>query len=160
MASLKCSHCGFGIHYGGMPNGIEYTAISQDLWNKYSNTDKLIICYVTEGNGDFLTVWKCPQCGCIHIMDGFQAFVKQAFGSCDEPMEIESARKYVVLIDYLLEETADRNWTAAQFMQSGEYPNDQFFYAMVGDAGVIVYEDADCSTPLRRYKAIETVMED
>ena len=30
MASLKCSHCGFGIHYHDEPNGVEYTALSQE----------------------------------------------------------------------------------------------------------------------------------
>lgn len=46
MASLKCSHCGFRIHYHDEPNGIEYTALSQKLWDLFSDTDKPIARYV------------------------------------------------------------------------------------------------------------------
>ncbi len=43
MAGLKCSHCGFGIHYHPEPNGVEYTALSQELWDSFSKTDKPIV---------------------------------------------------------------------------------------------------------------------
>ena len=159
MASLKCSHCGFGIHNHGYANGIEYEAYPLDLWNEYSNVDKPILEYAPLGDEDYLTVWRCPDCGCIHLFNGNDAFLRQAYVPCDIQSDLTGARQYLVFIDYLRDKVFDAKWTAAQFMQSGKYPNDQFFYAIVGDAGVIVYEDADCSTPLRRYKAIETIIE-
>ena len=159
MASLKCSHCGFGIHYHSEPNGIEYYAYSRDLWNANANTDKSIVSF-TEDSEDFLIVWRCPECGCIHVFGGYSFRLKRAYSPCDNEIALKSARKYLVFVDYLRDKVFDEEWTAAQFMQSGKYPNDQFFYALVGDDGVIVYEDADCSTPLRRYKAIDTIMKD
>ena len=159
MASLKCSHCGFGIHYHDEPNGIEYEAYSQEMWENFSICDKPIISF-TDDSKDFLILWRCPECGCIHAFNAYGTRLRQAYIPADDEIVLESARKYLVFVDYLRDKVYDEKWTAAQFMQSGKYPNDQFFYAMVGDAGVIVYEDADCSTPLRRYKAIETVMED
>ena len=157
MASLKCNRCGFGIHYHDDANGVEYVAYSQDMWDGLSETDAPIVSY-TDENKDFLFVWQCAKCGCIHAMNGSTWRVTRAYVPTNEEIALESARKYLVFIDYLRDKVFDEEWTAAQFMQSGEYPNDQFFYAMVGDDGVIVYEDADCSTPLRRYKAIATVM--
>ena len=160
MASLKCSQCELGIHYNEQPNGIEYTAFSQDLWRDNSDSDKPIVEYIPFGNEDFLIVWRCPECGCIHAFNGYSCSLKQAYATTDEEIALESARKYLVFIDYLRDKVFDEEWSAAQFMQSGKYPNDQFFYAMVGDNGVVVYEDADCLKPLRRYKAIKTIMEE
>ena len=160
MASLKCNRCGFGIHYHDYPNGVEYTAFSHDLWGDNSDSDKPIVEYIPFGNEDFLIVWRCPECGSIHCFNGYSCSLKQAYVPTNDEIALKSARKYLVFIDYLRDKVFDEEWTAAQFMQSGEYPNDQFFYAKVGDAGVIVYKDADCSTPLRRYKAIDTIMED
>ena len=158
MASLKCSHCGFGIHYHDYPNGIEYEAYSQDMWEAFSDANKRIVSF-TDDSDDFLIVWRCPECGCIHAFNGYNAFIKQAYAPCVEDVALVDSRKYLVFIDYLRDKVFDEEWSAAQFMQSGKYPNDQFFYAMVGDNGVVVYEDADCLKPLRRYKAIETIME-
>ena len=158
MASLKCSHCGFGIHYHDEPNGIELYAFSQKLWNFNLKTDKPIVSF-TESDEGFLIVWRCPECDCLHVFKGYEPRIKQAYAPSDDLFPLMSAEKYLFFVDSLRDKVFDEEWTAAQFMQSGEYPNDQFFYAKVGDAGVIVYEDADCSTPLRRYKAIETVME-
>ena len=158
MASLKCSLCSFGIHYHDCPNGIEYEAYSQEMWKAFSDANKQIISF-TDDSDDFLIVWRCPGCGCVHTFNGYSSCLKQAYAPCVDNVILVNARKYLVFIDYLRDEIYERHWSAAQFMQSGKYPNDQFFYAMVGDNGVVVYEDAACSKPLRRYKAIETSME-
>ena len=156
MASLKYSHCGFGIHYHDEPNGVEYTAISQELWNSFAETDKPIVRYVLDGNDDFLCIWRCPECGCIHIFEAYRPVFKQAYIPCDNGAISTEARKYLVFIDLLFEDISERGLTAKEFSNVGEYPADSFFYTMIDNENVIVYSDEACTKEIRKYEAIET----
>ena len=156
MASLKCSHCGFGIHYHDEPNGVEYTALSQELWNSFSETDKPIVRYVLDGNDDFLCIWRCPKCGCIHTFEAYRPIFKQAYIPCDDVAIHTESKKYLVFIDFLFEDVSERGLTAEQFINNGKYPTDSFFYAMISNECVIVYSDEACTKEIKKYKSIET----
>lgn len=159
MASLKCSYCGFGIHYHDEPNGVQYTAISQELWDSFSYTDKPIVRYVLDGNDDFFCVWRCPECGCIHTLEAYRPTFKQAYIPCGEDVVLTEARKYLVFIDYLFEDISERGLTAEDFAKIGKHSTSSFFYAMIADNGIITYEDEICTKPLNNYTAIETKAE-
>ena len=156
MASLKCSHCGFGIHYHDEPNGVEYTALSQELWNSFSETDKPIVRYVLDGNDDFLCIWRCPECGCIHTFEAYRPIFKQAYIPCDDVAIYTESKKYLVFIDFLFEDISERGLSAKEFANGGKYSSDSFFYAMINNECVIVYSDETCTKEIRKYKAIET----
>lgn len=156
MASLKCNNCGFGIRYHDEPNGIEYTAFSVELWNTFAKTDKPILRYVLDGDDDFLCIWRCPECGCIHTFEAYHSTLKQAYAPCVENVTPAVARKYRVFIDYLFDDVAERDLSAEEFDNSGEYPTDSFFYAMVADNSVIVYADEACTKPLKYFTAIKS----
>ncbi|GEM_PF-4414843 len=159
MASLKCSQCGFGIHYHDEPNGIQYIAISQELWNSFSGTDKPIVRYVLDGNDDFLCIWKCPECGCIHTFKAYRAIFKQAYIPCDDVVIPTTARKYLIFIDFLFEDISERGLTAETFAISGKYRTDGFFYAMITEKEIILYEDEHYTKSLKYFTAIETKTE-
>ena len=156
MASLKCSHCGFGIHYHDEPNGVEYTALSQDLWNSFSKTDKPIVRYVLDGNDDFLCIWRCPECGCIHTFEAYRPIFKQAYIPCDDVAIYTESKKYLVFIDFLFEDISERGLSAKEFANGGKYSSDSFFYAMINNECVIVYSDETCTKEIKKYKSIET----
>ena len=156
MASLKCSHCGFGIHYHDEPNGVEYTALSQDLWNSFSKTDKPIVRYVLDGNDDFLCIWRCPECGCIHTFEAYRPIFKQAYIPCDDVAIYTESKKYLVFIYFLFEDISERGLSAKEFANGGKYSSDSFFYAMINNECVIVYSDETCTKEIKKYKSIET----
>ena len=156
MASLKCSYCGFGIHYHDEPNGVEYTALSTELWNLFSETDKPLVLYVLDGNDDFLCIWRCPECGCIHTFEAYRPIFKQAYIPCNDVSIPTDARKYLVFIDFLFEDISEKGLTAKEFANEGEYSSDSFFYTMINSESVIVYSDETCTKEIRKYKAIET----
>lgn len=156
MASLKCSHCGFGIHYHDEPNGVEYTALSQELWNSFSKTDKPIVRYVLDGNDDFLCIWRCPECGCIHTFEAYRPIFKHAYIPCDDVAIYTESKKYLVFIDFLFEDISERGLSAKEFANGGKYSSDSFFYAMINNECVIVYSDETCTKEIRKYKSIET----
>ncbi len=86
MASVKCSKCGYGIHYHGEPNGIEYIFILNADWkaitsscltpkNKGLDTNKeypkLFQSDTIEEDfpGAVHKYWKCPKCGSLFFFD-------------------------------------------------------------------------------------------
>lgn len=157
MASLKCSHCGFRIHYHDEPNGIEYTALSQKLWDLFSDTDKPIARYVLDGNDDFLCIWRCPECGCIHSFEAYRPLFKQAYVPCENASISTTARKYLVFVDFLFEDISEKGLTAQEFVTVGKkYSTNNFFYAMISSESFIVYCDETCTQAIKKYKAIVT----
>ena len=84
---------------------------------------------------------------------------KQAYITCDSVGTPNGARKYLVFIDFLFEDVSERGLTAEEFANSSKYLSDSFFYAMVADNSIIVYEDEACTKPSKYFKAIETMTE-
>ncbi len=154
MASLKCSHCGEGIHYHGEPIGVELRAISQELWDMFSSTDKPIICYLLDGNDDYCLIWKCPECGCLHVFEGYSAKVWHSYFFTDADIDITSARKYLVFSDYLFYDVSEADMTASEFFGKADYDSDNFFYALINENGIITYSDDACTKELKRFAVI------
>ncbi len=48
MASLKCSKCGYGIHYHDEPNGTEWIAFELNTWEKLLSSQKEISSYKSD----------------------------------------------------------------------------------------------------------------
>lgn len=86
MASVKCSKCGFGIHYHGEPNGTEYIFISKADWEEITSSRFKSGEKVFDGERDYPKLfrsdtieedfptavrkfWKCPKCGAILFFD-------------------------------------------------------------------------------------------
>lgn len=69
MASLKCSFCGKGIHYHGIPNGIKYIFCSLSDWQTLENENLNADCLELEHYEKFIKAWKCPKCGTFAFFD-------------------------------------------------------------------------------------------
>ncbi len=156
MASLKCNNCGYGIHYNDEPSGIEYTAISMKLWNMFSKTDKPILRYLLDGDDDYLIIWKCPECGCVHAFNGYSPMLAQAYIPCKQDFDVVSATKYIVFIDYLFEDISEKGLTADEFLSNSNYDSNRLCYALISNNGIVVYRDEECTDEERRYIAIPT----
>ena len=48
MASLKCSKCGYGIHYHDEPNGTEWIEFELNTWEKLLSSQKEISSYKSD----------------------------------------------------------------------------------------------------------------
>lgn len=86
MASVKCSNCGFGIHYHGEPNGTEYVYISSIDWTEITSScfnsrkkfldantgyPKLFRSDTIEEDfpAAIKKFWKCPKCDSLLFSD-------------------------------------------------------------------------------------------
>ena len=154
MSGLKCSGCGGSIRYHGEPNGIELTAISQEMWNTFSSTDKPIICYLLDGNDDYFLIWRCPECGCLHAFEGYSPKVWHAYFFTDTAPDMTSARKYLIFSDDLFYDISEVNMTASVFWEKADYDSDNFFYALINENGIVTYRDEACTEELKRFAVI------
>ena len=79
MASLKCSKCGNGIHYHDEPNGTEWIAFETDTWNYLCSSSISISAYETTAKSGWYTIWKCKDCGTLHIFNGLDVNLDKVY---------------------------------------------------------------------------------
>lgn len=155
MASLKCANCGFGIHYHNEPNGTEFIAISQNLWDTFSNTDKPIVRYLLDGNDDYYNIWKCKQCGCIHIFRAGAADLKKSYIQGDGIIDTTAAKKYFVFEDTLFEDIAEKGLNSIQFFEYLHQNPTNFCYALASAETIVLYSDQYCNNEIRKYISLK-----
>lgn len=63
MASLKCSFCGNGIHYHGIPDGTKYIFCTLENWQEIEKQNLRSDEIELENYEKFTEAWKCPKCG-------------------------------------------------------------------------------------------------
>lgn len=153
MASLKCNNCGTGIHYHNTPCGIEYTLIPVEIWNCYLNKD-MTICKITlDVPNSYLTVWRCPECGCLHIFEGASTKLQSVYiPSKNESSDI-SGKKYCVFDDYTFETIAENDITPNAYENSDEYPS--HCYAIIDDDYIYLSDNKDFINITDIFKSIK-----
>ena len=156
MASLKCNNCGYGIHYHDEPDGTEHFAISFSTWEWYLLEGKSIIRSFLDGPQDYLTIWRCKECGCLHTFPAHSVMVKRAYAPCeyDPAAEIINGIKYRIFDDYLFDAVTEDNITAKDFDSSNKHG--ACYYAMIGDNYIYLYDDAKFQRVTKCFQAIIT----
>ena len=141
MASLKCNHCGYGIHYNDEPDGTEYMVIPFSTWDTFSTTDKPICRYILDGNQDYLIIWKCSNCGCLHIFIAGEAKISGAYIPDEKKhvSQIPTGKKYHVFADYVYEVIAESGISAKEYESSNEYPS--HYYAIINNDYIYLSEN-------------------
>lgn len=155
MASLKCSQCGFGIHYHDEPNGVELTAIPLDTWKKFFLTDKPIVRYNLDGPQDYLIIWKCPQCQCFHIFMGSSTIVKKAYALNSEVTNFINGIKYIIFNDYDFDDISEKGLTATDYKKCQDDYNAK--YLVVNENYLYICSDINFQNIEKIYKAIENM---
>ncbi len=127
MAGLKCSHCGEGIRYHDMPNGIEHTVFTMKNWEKIvstvydPNNERMHEEWNTPGpylyradtiwedfEDDYFVAWVCPHCGTIAVFDNSGLHVRAVYTPISDSIPVDrNADKYVVFSDYVWEEISE-----------------------------------------------------
>ena len=79
MASLKCSKCGHGIHYHDEPDGTEWIAFEKNVWNELCCSSKEFSSFTSETENGWYSVWKCSECGSIHVFKTNSIYLMKAF---------------------------------------------------------------------------------
>ena len=123
MASLKCSKCGFGIHYHGEPDNTEYIMIKETDWfnitkNIFDPKNKIMkdgypMLFRSDTIEDefsdcFIKFWICKRCGTLAIFDGI--YVDSVYAPTEDKVPVDKHSKmYIVFSDYLWDEITEHS---------------------------------------------------
>ena len=159
MAILECNNCGFCIHYHDLPNVTEYEAITYTTWDMFKDTDLPIVRYTLDGPKDYLRIWKCLECGCMHVFDQ-KWWVKKAYVPYNHNiLHVDyftippKGIKYYLFSDLVSEPIWEDDITAKEYEKNKKYPRCDF--AVINDEFIYVFSDRECTDVIRGFKAIE-----
>ncbi|MCM1578387.1 MAG: hypothetical protein NC078_06285 [Ruminococcus sp.] len=153
MGSLKCSGCGFGIHYHSEANGIEYSAVPFDDWQTYRKSATPVICFVSDKDSPWIIFWKCPECGTFHKFDEHWHVDKVYKPDFDDRTPCTDGEKVYLFSDFLLDwEIGEEELTASQFENSPNYGRTLF--AVLTNENMSVFSDRECTRFLLKFKAV------
>lgn len=149
MSSLQCSNCKYGMHCTEYPNDIERYAFPLDDWKKLVTTDLPIVRYMLDGPQSYLTIWECPECGCLHLFKADDVKVEKAF----KPVSLSflpnpDAEKYILFDSAHYEPIAESGITGA------EYDGISHRYFSFTDNIAVISDDENFSENSIYYEAV------
>lgn len=158
MGSLKCSGCGFGIHYHDEPNGIQYSAVPLDKWEMYKKTNTPVMCFVSDIDNSWIIMWKCPECGAFHRYDEHWRVSTAYKPDFDDRVPDISGTRLILFSDFLFDYTiGEEDLTASQFEESSHYKRTLF--AILNDESISVFSNRECTRFLLKFKSIPILNE-
>lgn len=157
MASLECSKCGNGIHYHGLPEGIEYTYCNWHEWEKImvsrTSSDELDIKY----EKSLIKAWKCPACGAMAFFENCR--VTEVFAPDDNKshnLNIVQEGEYGVLFDdFLWDEITEAGVSAQDILD--EYSG--YYWIKKDNRNLLLFADREMRECLASYTKIEIAVE-
>ena len=139
MASLKCCKCGYGIHYHDEPNGTEWIAFELNTWEKLLSSQKEISSYKSYTASGWYSIWKCSECGTLHVFKTNEIHLYKAFEHTDGFVwEKDNGKKCVAFEDFVWDQITETNETGDAF-----------------DGSIAVFSSKEYAKPEKQYKLID-----
>ena len=170
MAGLKCEHCGHSIRYHGESNGIELIMFCESAWQNIiesvfdPNDVKMHTEYPVpipyqytadtiydDFNGTYSKIWRCPNCGALHIFDMKDITrVTAVFVPCEDHTESLKGTKslFILYDDIAWDKLTELSIPTAEIEQY--YP--PTYYALLDERSLALYEDKGLSKLIGWYK--------
>lgn len=153
MASLKCAKCGYGIHYHDEPDGTEWIAFEKTVWEELCRSAKELSSYTVDSSSGWYSIWKCEECGSIHVFKTNSIYLMKAF----EPVESESESsiKGIELIafeDTIWDQITETDETGKDF--DNIFKDVPRRYVRATEDEICVFSDPGYKTLEARYKSI------
>ena len=156
MASLECSNCRYGIHYHGLPEGIEYIFFKWDDWKKIELKKLKSYEIETENLSGYLYAWKCPSCGTFEFFDEkIHVRVTHVYKpETSEPPELDPEREMefgVFFDDYLWDEITEARVPMEEILD--KYSG--YYWIKKDEGAMYMYSDREMKHCVAHYKRIE-----
>ncbi len=152
MASLKCSGCGYGIHYHDEPDDTEYIFCELSKWEALEEENMASGWLEFEHDNTFVYAWKCAECGTFAFFDRgghVTGVYKPNKEFASEPMQ-EPAEFGLFFDDVLWYDITEEDIPASEILK--KYP--KHLWLMKNDDEMRVYEDRARTKCLRQYRRI------
>ncbi len=165
MASLKCSKCGYGIHYHDEPNGTELHLFEKNEWLRLIKDTLPLSLYRLEGTKEHYYIWKCFECGSLHLFvknSGVQIYgVYETVNDMPNTVEISRLTNGIlfddVTWDYITE--FDMDWEDTKRKCEEINYKIKCKYVRFNDEYILVYSDEDFKNLDSVYKRLEEELE-
>ena len=158
MSSLKCSFCGYGIHYHGEPEGtepVEHYFCTLDKWKKLEKENLPADSIEIEHEYPFIESWRCARCGSfIFFKNGIKVAEvytpNENFSS--EPMK-EPFEFGPFWNDFQWFDITEDDVTAAEVLK--KYPGNSWFKK--NDDELRFYTDEACTNCVAQFRRLQVV---
>ncbi len=159
MASLKCSNCGYGIHYHGMPEGIEYIFFTLKDWIDLSSQGQQAVSVQIDNDGQYLMAWKCPECGTYAFFDNkTHTRVTNVYVPNDDVdfvFDGKSSEYGLFFDDFLWYEITETYILIKDIMK--EYSG--YWWIKKDEEKMCIYADKECQKCVAKYKRVDIAEE-
>lgn len=151
MATLKCSYCGFGIHYHDEPDGTQYFLYSLEAWEDIRKNNIPIVCYDSADSGRMRYVWKCCKCGTLALFGNDDISVEKIFVPDTNIKDINktNAEYYIVFDDVNMEKIYDSNVKVSNLFTI--FPRDCCKYCVITNKELFVFDNPNMKIPIKSY---------
>lgn len=158
MASLKCAKCGYGIHYHDEPDGTEWIAFDMGTWKRLLSSDLEISAYEIETKTGWYSIWKCKECGTLHIFRAMDTELYKAF----EPVDFTDTESYsnnklecIAFEDVVWDQITESVGTGYDF--EDRFGSVSRKYARIFNNSILVYGDSSLSFVIKKYKELSEI---
>ena len=170
MASLKCSKCGYGIHYHDEPNGTQLVIFEKKEWNRLIKSNILLVLYNNDdGTEDNYIIWKCFKCGTLHLYERNSVVriheIYEPLSNIPNNIEISNAIEGVLFDDitweYIIEMEPgiSLDWEDTKKKCEELDYKIECKYVRFNDEYILVYSDEDYKNLVSVYKRLEEGLE-
>ncbi len=154
MASLKCSKCGRGIHYHDEPNGTEWIVFELKTWEKLLSSQKELSSYKSDTNSGWYSIWKCSECGTLHVFKTNEIHLYKAFEYTDNIFcEKDKGEKCIAFEDLVWDQITETEETGNVF--DGPFKEVPRAYIIIYDKSIVVFSNEEYERPEKQYKLID-----
>ena len=154
MASLKCSKCGYGIHYHGEADGTQTILFREEVWNNLTYSDMIVSRYTLDGTNDYLTIWKCKECESIYLFQGMTTKVFRAYQLIHKNVILDdSVEKYIGFIDIDWDIITEESIRGEEIFD--KFPECKPLKVDISEQYLIMYNSDEPSKPHKVYERIE-----
>lgn len=154
MDSLKCSNCGYGIHYHDIPDGTEYIFFKWSDWKALEAVDIKANC-IEDNEGKYVYAWKCAECGSFAFTDpDHYVYVTHVYAPSEDAsynLKSEGNMEYGVFFeDILWNEIAESGNQMKDIL--GMYSG--YYWLKKNDDAMFLFDDKEMKRCIGRFKRI------
>ena len=154
MAGMQCINCEETIYQNMELDGIEHLAFILDEWKQSLSSNIKPIDIELDGPENFLTIWKCPNCGSMHVFVGYSSVIFRSYRhiALTDKNKVGEGRKCIFFDDRTWFDITEHDMPADKIDEL--LPPKAVKYALIGKNFMDIYQDEACTEMLASYELI------
>ena len=157
MASLKCSKCGYGIHYHDEADGTQMILFKKFVWDELVHSNLSVSRYILDGTEDYYLIWKCKECGSLYFFRGKGTTVWRAYQIADNIESNQYGESFVGFSDIDWDVITEEKITGKSIIE--KFPRcKKLIFKMIND-NLYLFDSDKAVVPSKVYKLMNISQE-